>query len=404
MAATTVDDEEDEEEIPQPVQKGKHGNKHRSSGASSAVDEEEDEEEIENEEDDEEEVEQIAFTIIDDDDSKEKKKKKKKDKDKKKEKKAKKEKKKKDKKEGKVSSSEEDEDEDHLSKEEIQEEPTVPIDHKKEDVDPVTDKMQDLHVSDKHEDMPKEPEQNNPEPSEPHKPNAPARPKSKFELQMEEAMRKKKEAEAQAEVQHDEEAKKLAEKERLAAEAEEKAEREAEEIRKRMEEEERKAAQADIEEFYGHGDEAWTDKSAAHREAELLEGDDPHRIVSTFEITSNHKWYDFNHDFCGILQATHGADGKKLSNKERKRLIKEREVALREAEYEKVAAQASREGAQFACSQTAVNENDPQWENALDIKIPNFSISAAGKILFKDAELVIGAGRRYGLVGPNGKG
>lgn len=35
---------------------------------------------------------------------------------------------------------------------------------------------------------------------------------------------------------------------------------------------------------------------------------------------------------------------------------------------------------------------------------PNFSISAAGKILFKDAALTIGHGRRYGLVGPNGKG
>jgi ATP-binding cassette, subfamily F, member 1 len=100
----------------------------------------------------------------------------------------------------------------------------------------------------------------------------------------------------------------------------------------------------------------------------------------------------------------YGANGKKLSNKERKRLIKEREAAAREAEYEKVAAKASKEGAQFACSQTAVNEKDPQWENALDVNVPNFSISAAGKILFKDASLMIGHGRRYGLVGPNGKG
>jgi ATP-binding cassette, subfamily F, member 1 len=100
----------------------------------------------------------------------------------------------------------------------------------------------------------------------------------------------------------------------------------------------------------------------------------------------------------------YGKDGKKLSNKERKRLIKEREAAARAAEYEKVATKASREGAQFACSQTAVNENDPQWQNSLDVNIPNFSISAAGKILFKDASLTIGHGRRYGLVGPNGRG
>jgi ATP-binding cassette, subfamily F, member 1 len=100
----------------------------------------------------------------------------------------------------------------------------------------------------------------------------------------------------------------------------------------------------------------------------------------------------------------YGKDGKKLSNKERKRLIKEREAAARAAEYEKVAAKASREGAQFACSQTAFNESDPQWQNSLDVNIPSFSISAAGKILFKDASLTIGHGRRYGLVGPNGRG
>lgn len=100
----------------------------------------------------------------------------------------------------------------------------------------------------------------------------------------------------------------------------------------------------------------------------------------------------------------YGPDGKKLSNKERKKLIKAREAAARAAEYEKQAAKASTEGAQFACSQTAVNENDPQWQNSLDINIPSFNISAAGKILFKDAEFNIAHGRRYGLVGPNGKG
>lgn len=101
------------------------------------------------------------------------------------------------------------------------------------------------------------------------------------------------------------------------------------------------------------------------------------------------------------FQLTHGPDGKKLSNKERKKLLKQREAAARAAEYEKQAAKASMEGAQFACSQTAVNEKDPQWQNSLDINIPSFNISAAGKILFKDAAFNIAHGRRYGLVGPN---
>ena len=85
-------------------------------------------------------------------------------------------------------------------------------------------------------------------------------------------------------------------------------------------------------------------------------------------------------------------------------MIKAREAAERAAEYEKQAAKASTEGAQFACSQTAVNENDPQWQNSMDINIPSFNISAAGKVLFKDAEFNIAHGRRYGLVGPNGRG
>ena len=73
-------------------------------------------------------------------------------------------------------------------------------------------------------------------------------------------------------------------------------------------------------------------------------------------------------------------------------------------EFEKAAAKASKEGAQFACSQTAVDENDPQWQNSLDINIPSFNISAAGKALFKDASLNIPQGRRIGFVGPNGRG
>ena len=97
-------------------------------------------------------------------------------------------------------------------------------------------------------------------------------------------------------------------------------------------------------------------------------------------------------------------NGKKLSKKEIKRRQKEVEAKARQAEYEKSAAKASAEGAQFACSQTAINEGDPQWQNSLDINIPSFSISAAGKVLFKDAAFNISHGKRYGLVGPNGRG
>ncbi len=83
---------------------------------------------------------------------------------------------------------------------------------------------------------------------------------------------------------------------------------------------------------------------------------------------------------------------------------KEIEAKERMEEAEKAAAKASKEGAQFACSQTAVDTNDPHWCNSLDINIPSFNISAAGKVLFKDASLNIPAGRRVGFVGPNGRG
>lgn len=85
-------------------------------------------------------------------------------------------------------------------------------------------------------------------------------------------------------------------------------------------------------------------------------------------------------------------------------VFSEHVVHSKEIKYDKAALLASAEGAQFAVSQSAVNTNDPQWQNALDITIPNFSISAHNKELFYNAELNIAHGRRYGLVGPNGAG
>ena len=63
------------------------------------------------------------------------------------------------------------------------------------------------------------------------------------------------------------------------------------------------------------------------------------------------------------------------------------------AEHAELAAR-SLEGAQFAVSQTAIDENDANWQNALDVKIESFSISAAGKTLFENASLSIVHGER----------
>ncbi|NWU23467.1 ABCF1 protein, partial [Dyaphorophyia castanea] len=56
----------------------------------------------------------------------------------------------------------------------------------------------------------------------------------------------------------------------------------------------------------------------------------------------------------------------------------------------------------FAVSQAELSSRQAMLENASDIKLEKFSISAHGKELYVNADLYIVAGRRYGLVGPNG--
>ncbi|KFD70258.1 hypothetical protein M514_17608 [Trichuris suis] len=62
-------------------------------------------------------------------------------------------------------------------------------------------------------------------------------------------------------------------------------------------------------------------------------------------------------------------------------------------------------GDQFTVSQQTKTAAQTQlMENVQDIKVENFTISAQGKDLLVNACLIISAGRRYGLVGPNGMG
>ncbi|XP_023665568.1 ATP-binding cassette sub-family F member 1 isoform X1 [Paramormyrops kingsleyae] len=87
---------------------------------------------------------------------------------------------------------------------------------------------------------------------------------------------------------------------------------------------------------------------------------------------------------------------KKEKKKKKKQLEYERQVAT-------VRAQSAAEG-DFSVSQAELSSRQAMLENASDIKLEKFSISAHGKELFVNADLLIVAGRRYGLVGPNGKG
>ncbi|XP_062265446.1 ATP-binding cassette sub-family F member 1 isoform X2 [Platichthys flesus] len=89
-----------------------------------------------------------------------------------------------------------------------------------------------------------------------------------------------------------------------------------------------------------------------------------------------------------------------LSKKEKKKKKKQMEY---ERQVASVRAQNDLEG-DFSISQAEMSSRQAMLENASDIKLERFSISAHGKQLFINADLLIVAGRRYGLVGPNGKG
>uniref|UniRef100_A0A665W198 ATP-binding cassette sub-family F member 1 n=1 Tax=Echeneis naucrates TaxID=173247 RepID=A0A665W198_ECHNA len=89
-----------------------------------------------------------------------------------------------------------------------------------------------------------------------------------------------------------------------------------------------------------------------------------------------------------------------LSKKEKKKRKKQMEY---ERQVASVRAQNALEG-DFSISQAEMSSRQAMLENASDIKLERFSISAHGKELFVNADLLIVAGRRYGLVGPNGKG
>ncbi|KAJ3639102.1 hypothetical protein Zmor_004262 [Zophobas morio] len=97
---------------------------------------------------------------------------------------------------------------------------------------------------------------------------------------------------------------------------------------------------------------------------------------------------------------------KKLTHKEKKKLKKQQE-------YEKQMETLLKKGGQghsdldsnFTVSQSQKSAGQlAHLENAVDIKIENFGISAKGNDLFVNANLLIAQGRHYGLVGPNGHG
>lgn len=97
---------------------------------------------------------------------------------------------------------------------------------------------------------------------------------------------------------------------------------------------------------------------------------------------------------------------KKLSHKEKKKLKKQQDYEKKKETLLKKGGQGHSElDSNFTISQTQKTAGQlAALENAVDIKVENFSISAKGKDLFVNANLLIANGKRYGLVGPNGHG
>ncbi|XP_041481317.1 ATP-binding cassette sub-family F member 1-like isoform X1 [Lytechinus variegatus] len=87
---------------------------------------------------------------------------------------------------------------------------------------------------------------------------------------------------------------------------------------------------------------------------------------------------------------------KKMSRKEMKKMKKREQMKKQMMEDGDLS--------NFSLSQQETNVKGAALENATDVKVEKFSISAAGKELFVNASLTIAQGRRYGLVGPNGMG
>lgn len=97
---------------------------------------------------------------------------------------------------------------------------------------------------------------------------------------------------------------------------------------------------------------------------------------------------------------------KKLTHKEKKKLKKQQEYERQTELLTKKGGQGHSElDSNFTMSQVQkTGGQKAALEHAVDIKIENFTISAKGNDLFVNANLLIAAGRRYGLVGPNGHG
>uniref|UniRef100_T1J795 ATP-binding cassette sub-family F member 1 n=1 Tax=Strigamia maritima TaxID=126957 RepID=T1J795_STRMM len=131
---------------------------------------------------------------------------------------------------------------------------------------------------------------------------------------------------------------------------------------------------------------------------------DTEEINDENEVESNSLENEITEDAGEASKTDLSKDKPKLSHKDKKKMKKQIEYQ-RQVEELKKGSGTSELGEQFTVSQAEKSSTKMQQrETAVDIKVENFSIAARGKDLFVNANLNITAGRRYGLVGPNGMG
>jgi len=147
-------------------------------------------------------------------------------------------------------------------------------------------------------------------------------------------------------------------------------------------------------------------KGKAKQPQKKVESDDSGEGDMDEELPSDEGEMDELSEGVDSLKVKSEEPNKKLTHKEKKKLKKELEYQRQmDAMMMKGGQGHSELGENFTVSQTQKSAGQLQaMENAVDIKVENFSISAKGKDLFVNANLLIANGRRYGLVGPNGHG
>lgn len=144
----------------------------------------------------------------------------------------------------------------------------------------------------------------------------------------------------------------------------------------------------------------------------------PRRTIQTFEDDSNKKKNSYLGDMDLPSSDSEGSDGEQEverqvdqhkeiflargTAKESKRLADKERKMMEKAAAAKADALRDDDNV-FDVSYEQTGDGDSTL-SATDIKVHNMTIRAKGKILLENTTLTIAAGRRYGLVGPNGKG